>query len=90
MVDDDDEMYATEPEEQVDTQVEDTREEDGVVTQDNPEITETNSESDEDANQETQVEVVNDQSTEGDEESVQKEPAKRGRKIMAVVKLLRT
>ena len=43
MVDDDDEMYATEPKEQVDTQVEDTREEDGVVTQDNPEITETNS-----------------------------------------------
>ena len=43
MVDDDDEMYANDPEEQVDTQIEDTREEDRVVTQDNPEITETNS-----------------------------------------------
>ena len=74
MVDDDDEMYANDPEEQVDTQIEDTREKDRVVTQDNPEITETNSESDENANQETEVEVVNDQSTEVDEESVQEEP----------------
>ena len=32
MVDDDDEMYANDPEEQVDAQVEDTREEDEVVT----------------------------------------------------------
>ena len=64
MVDDDDEMYADELEEQLEEQVEDTTEKDGVVTQDNPVTTETDSEEDEDANQETQVEVLNDQSTE--------------------------
>ena len=53
MVDNDDEMYVNNLEEQVDTQVEDNREEDGVVTQDNPVTTETDSEEDEDANQET-------------------------------------
>ena len=88
MVDDDDEMYADELEEQLEEQVEDTTEKDGVVTQDNPVTTETDSE--EVDNQETQVEVLNDQSTEVEKESVQEKPAKIGRKITAVVKLLRT
>ena len=90
MVDDDDEMYEHDPEEQIDTLVEDTREEDRVVTQDNPDNEKTDSEADEDSNQYDQVEAENDQSAEVEEEQVQEEPVKMGRKITAVVKLLRT
>ena len=50
----------------------------------------TETDSEEVDNQETQVEVLNDQSTEVERESIQEEPAKMGRTITAVVKFLRT